>query len=492
MMAAKDFIVAIELGSSKMTGIAGKKELDGNIKVLAIVKEDSSSFIKKGTVYNIEKTSLCIKSIIEKLQIKLKAKISKVYIGIGGQSVRGILNTITKDLPTDMQITQQMIDELTDTNYNMKYADQEVLDVAAQEYLVDNQLQTNPVGVQCSDLKGNYLTILQRKTFYDRLNSCIKFAKIQVIEIFLAPMALAESVLTETERRSGCALIDIGADTTTVSVFSKNILRHLAVIPLGSNNITKDIAYALKIEESDAEQLKIKYASAFTESKDIDESQMLPIDNERSIEAKRLIDIVEGRIQEIVENVIYQIPQRYTDNLLGGIILTGGGSNMKNIDKAFIINRPHIEKIRIAKNITNTVISSLNELKQSDGTLCTILGLLAKGDRNCAGGEITQDPGLFPETPIGPDNNIELSPNNPKRNPGTVMTPEDKKRAEEEAAKRKKEEEERKQEEEARLKKEEEERKKEEQRRKRENSVLRKGLRSMWIFGKKMIEPDEE
>ena len=139
--------------------------------------------------------------------------------------------------------------------------------------------------------------------------------------MYISPIALADSVLTEAEKRSGCALVDLGADTTTVSVYSKNILRHLAVIPLGSNNITKDIA-SLQMEESDAEKMKLKYASAYTENADIDNDLMLPIDNERKVDSRKFIEIVESRLEEIVANVWYQVPAEYSDKLLGGIILT--------------------------------------------------------------------------------------------------------------------------------------------------------------------------
>ena len=165
--------------------------------------------------------------------------------------------------------------------------------------------------------------------------------------MYLAPLALAESVLTPAEKRSGCLFVDLGADTTTVSVYSKNILRHLAVIPLGGNNITKDIA-SLQIEEKDAEKMKLEYGSAFTDNNDIDNSKKYPIDNDRSVDSRKFIDIVEARTQEIVENVYSQIPSEYIDKLLGGIILTGGGSNMKNIEVAFR-NITHMDKIRIAK-----------------------------------------------------------------------------------------------------------------------------------------------
>lgn len=268
-MAAKDFIVAIELGSSKVTGIAGKKNLDGSISVLAVVKEDSSSFIRKGVVYNINQTVQCVSNIVKKLSAALKSEIAQVYVGVGGQSIRSEKNVIGKDLLGDTIVTQEMVNELMDTNRNMSYPEQEILDAATQEYKVDNQLQLDPVGIQCSRLEGNFLNILWRKTFYRNLNKCFDTAGIAIAEMYLAPLALADSVLSDSEKRSGCVLVDLGADTTTVSVYYKNILRHLAVIPLGGNNITKDIA-SLQMDDENAEKMKLKYGNAYTDNNEID------------------------------------------------------------------------------------------------------------------------------------------------------------------------------------------------------------------------------
>ena len=211
--------------------------------------------------------------------------------------------------------------------------------------------------------------------------------------MYLAPLALADSVLTETERRSGCALVDLGADTTTVNVYSKNVLRHLAVIPLGFNNIIKDIA-SLQMEEQDAEKMMIKYGSAFTENNDIDNTMKYSIDQDRQVEVRKFIEIVEGRIEEIIANVWCQVPEEFCDKLLGGIILTGGGSNMKNIEKAFR-NYTHIDKIRIAKFVTQSITGNIPDINARDGKMNTVLGLLAKGDINCAGNEINLNGDLF-------------------------------------------------------------------------------------------------
>ena len=480
----KDFIVAIELGSSKMTGIAGKKNLDGSIQVLACIKEDSSSCIRKGVVYNIDKTAQCLTNIINKMEGQLKTTITQVYVGVGGQSIRSIRNVISKDMNIETPISQEMVIELMDANRNMKYPDQEILDAAVQEYKVDSQYQLDPVGIPCSHIEGNFLNILQRKTFYKNLNKCFEVANINVAEMYLAPLALADSVLTETERRSGCALVDMGADTTTVSVYSKNVLRHLAVIPLGSNNITKDIA-SLQMEEADAEKMKLKYASAYTDNAEIDNNLKYSIDQDRQIEARKFIEIVEGRLEEIIANVWCQVPEEYCDKLLGGIILTGGGSNMKDIEKAFQ-NYTHIDKIRIAKFVTQTITSTLSDINAHDGKLNTVLGLLAKGDINCAGDEFDPNGNLFAtpkqqQTETFTERRARQAVETPA---GVVRTVDEIRRADEEA-RRQKDEEDRI----AREKAEAEER--ERQRIKKENSIWNKMFKGLKSFGEKVISDEE-
>ncbi len=492
MMAEKEFIVAIELGSSKVTGIAGQKKPDGSISVLALVKEDSSQFIRKGVVYNIDKTAQCLTSIIKKLETQLKTRITQVFVGVGGQSIRGVRNVVTKDMPDDTIITQEMVAELMEENRNLDYPDQKILDVAEQEYKVDTVMQLDPVGIRASHLEGNYLNILERKSFFQNLNKCFETAGIKVVEMYLAPLALANAVLTEAEKRSGCALIDLGADTTTVSVFYRNVLRHLAVIPLGANNITKDIAQPLQMEESEAEKMKLKYASAYTDNNEIDDTLKYSIDQERQVESRKFIDIVEGRLEEIILNVREQIPNEYCDKLLGGIILTGGGSNLKNIERAFAIHT-HFEKIRIAKFVTLSINSNNELIKNHNGMMNTLLGLLAKGYINCAGNEIDPNRDLFED-----DNNAYQANGQTERTPrqahevgpGVILTEQEEKLAEEEA-RRKREEQER-QEEQERLEREKTERleREEAERKRKENSWWNKLRRGLTDFGEKMVSDE--
>jgi cell division protein ftsA len=482
---AKEFIVAIELGSTNIIGVAGKKNIDGSISILSVIKEDSTSCINKGVVYNIDKTVQCLTNIIKRLETSLKAKVAQVYVGVGGQSIRSVKNTLIKELPLDTVVTLDMVNELMDENRNMTYPAQEVLDAITQEYKVDAQYQLDPVGIQCTRLEANLLNILWKKSFYRNLNKCFDNAGIAIAEMYLAPLALADSVLTDVEKRVGCVLVDLGAETTTVSVYYRNILRHLAVIPLGGNNITIDIA-SLQMDDENAEKMKRKYASAYTESKDIDENLKYSIDEDRQVDSKTFIEIVEARLEEIIKNVWYQVPSEYTDKLLGGFIITGGVSNMKNIEKAF---KQHtgVDKIRIANFVQETINSNIPEITAHDATMNTVLGLIAKGDMNCAGDELTSD--LFAK-----ENNTEATstlveaPKAPRsitetQGRGVVPTEAEKQKAEEEA-RRKREEEEAEQ-----RAREEEERRLEE---KRKNSPLNKLFRKTKNFFEQIMKEEGE
>ena len=382
-MAVTDFIVAIELGSSKISGIAGRKLPDGSIQILATASENASDCIRKGVIYNLDKTTQSLTSIIKKLESTLKASIGKVYIGMGGQSLRTIRNTEVRHMDEEIKISQELIDSLKDSNRAVPIVGYQILGVAPQEYKVGNDLIVEPVGVQTDHIEARFLNIIARKNVKENITKCCDLVPIEIAEDaedLIAPLALAEAVLTSSEKRSGCALIDFGADTTTVSVYKNNILRHLAVIPLGGNNITRDIC-SQQIEEEDAEALKVRFAQAYTEpTENDDENKTYRLDNGCSINAILLEDIVEARLNEILDNVANQIVlSGYENKLLAGAIITGGGINLKNMEEAFI-KRTKIEKLRIAKD---THISLKGMEVKKDGSNNTLIALLSAGKENC-------------------------------------------------------------------------------------------------------------
>lgn len=381
-MAAKDFIVAIELGSSKITGIAGKKLPDGSIQILATASECSSDCIRKGVIYNLDKTTQSLTSIIKKLESTLKASIGKVYVGIAGQSLRTTRNTEVRHMDEETKISQEFIDALKDSNRGAPIVGYQILGVAPQEYKVGLDLTIDPVGVQTDHIEARFLNIIARNSIKQNIDLCFEQATIRIAddaEDLIAPLALADAVLTPTEKRSGCVLVDFGADTTTVSIYKNNILRHLAVIPLGGNNITKDIC-SQQIEEEDAEALKKKFGCAYTDSSEEQEESKVYSIGQCSISAQLLEDIIEARTNEILGNVLNQIVlSGYENKLLSGAILTGGGANLKNMEEAFA-KRTKIEKIRFAKE-TQYNLKGMDVAK--DGTSNTLIAILASGNENC-------------------------------------------------------------------------------------------------------------
>ena len=274
------------------------------------------------------------------------------------------------------------MDSLLKTNRNTVYAGYEILEVVPQEYHVGLDTTVDPVGVLSSQIDGTYLNIIAKTEIKEYILKCVEAVGLDVAGMFVAPMALAGCVLTDTEKRSGCALVDFGYGTTTVAVYKGNLLRHLAVIPLGGNNITQDLC-SLQIDEDEAEGLKMKYGSAYSDLSSEELAKNLLVNNGRTIEERLLVDIVEAREEEILSNVAAQIRNSgYQDKLLAGIVISGAASNVKNLDKAASV-RLHPDKTRFARIVPFALQAVHAEQVVKDGSLNTLLALMNEGKQNC-------------------------------------------------------------------------------------------------------------
>jgi cell division protein FtsA len=400
MVEDKDFVVAIELGSSRISGIAGRRCADGSFEVLAFAEEKDSSCIQKGAVFNIEKTGKCVKSIIDQLGSKLGCNISQVYVGVSGKSLRTERNRISRTLQPETVVTTDIVDNLLDTNYNTGYHDQSILHVISQEYKVGSSFTMEPVGVPCSQIDGEFLNIIANNKLISLIEDSFRSEGIKLADELIAPLELANGVLTDNEKRSGCVLVDFGAQTTTVSIYKNNVLRHLAVIPLGGYNITKDLCF-LGIEEDEAERVKLKHASAYTNIGDIKDEETVTLGDRPPIKYFALMDIVEARMEEILDNVAEQIKVagHNADSLIGGMVVTGGASNMRDLAAA-IEERIKINKVRFAKTVINTVKSKIPALNAKDGVYCTLLSLMMAGKQNCVADPIEEN---VPEEEVAAD-----------------------------------------------------------------------------------------
>lgn len=393
----ESIIVAIELGSSRIAGIAGKTK-DGTMQVVAYAEDRTPDCIKRGIVYNIEKTTQAIRNVITKLETTLKQNIDCVYIGLGGQSVRSINTVVSRNMLTPTYINQSHIDSITDESHEISIDDSELIGYFTQDFVVDtNAAITDPVGIMGTNIEGKFLNVIANRRLKQNVNTTFENLGVNIADYKLTAFELANNVLTDTEKRSGCALIDFGAGTTSIVVLKSGIVRQVVTIPLGTNNIIQDLC-AEQIQASEAERLMAKYANAIIEDADYDEEtpETYTTDDGIEMQVPMLRHIIYARFNEILQNVKAQLERSdCADQLIGGLVITGGGANIKNIDKA-CTRVLGIDKVRIAKKVTkpvikNSTITSLNiEMPQNT----TLLSLLLAGTENCVSAEYT-GPDIF-------------------------------------------------------------------------------------------------
>ncbi len=387
--ADKEFIVAIELSSSRISAIAGKKK-DGTMHVLAYAEEKTTACVKRGVVWNIEKTYQSVNNVIAKLENVLKTKIVKVYVGLAGQSLRSYRCVIKRNMLTQSYITNEAIDSIRQESFEIPFTDYEVLENIPQEYVIDQNVVTDPVGVMGTNIEGEYLDVIAKSKLRNNMRTVFANTNVEIADELVAPIELANNVLEDSEKRSGCALIDLGADTTTISIFKNNIMRYLVTIPLGMNNVNKDLA-TIQIEDVEAEELKLKYGDMTIQNGEsqADDGLLHVAADGRKLEVSQIRNIINARVTEIVQNVSNQIiKSNYSEKLLAGIILTGGGSNMKGIDKV-IANALNVNKCRIARSISQPVVKTSNAtgFVPDNSRTNSLVSLLMAGTQPCDGGE---------------------------------------------------------------------------------------------------------
>ncbi len=381
MGAEKEIIVALEFGTSSIRGIAGKKKPDGTIQILDIEQERTTDAIQRGVIYNIDKTTQAITNIVTRLGENLNIHIRRAYVGIGGQSLHSDGNFISRGLEMKVKITPELVDNLMDNNRATQYTDAQILDVVPQEYVVGNRTIADPVGIQSDQIEARFLNIVAKNTLVENIQKCMRMAGIEIADMFIAPMTLANVLLSDSEKRSGCAMVDFGAGTTTVAVYNGNLLRHLVVIPLGGNNITNDIATAHQMEFEEAEGLKRKYGIAYVAAES-DTPQQLSISNERTLSENELQNIIGARQEEIIANVWHQI-ENVSNTLLSGIIITGAAAQLRDMPEA-IKHFTKFQRVKVAKSLITTVDVGAGVTAPQGNSCDTLIALLMHGDTNCA------------------------------------------------------------------------------------------------------------
>ncbi|MBK21503.1 MAG: cell division protein FtsA [Flavobacteriales bacterium] len=377
----KDIIVGLDIGTTKIVCMVGRKNEFGKIEILGMGKSESVG-VSRGVVSNIDKTVGSIKTAVAEAEAQSEVNIGVVNVGIAGQHIKSLQHRGEKIRHTgEDEIDQKDIDGLIDDMYKLvTLPGEEIIHVLPQDYIVDNEQGIKePIGMAGTRFEANFHIITGQITAAKNIHKCVKKAGLQVEELILEPLASSEAVLSDEEKEAGIALVDIGGGTTDIAIFQDQIIRHTAVIPFGGNIVTEDIKEGCTIIKSQAELLKVKFGSALANENQENEIVSIPGLRGRSpkeISVKNLANIIQARLEEIVENVYFEIKNSgFEKKLIGGIVITGGGSQLKHICQLF----EYMTGMDTRIGYPNEHLASGNSEEITSPVFATGVGLVIKG-----------------------------------------------------------------------------------------------------------------
>ena len=395
-----DYIVAIDLGTSHITGIVGEKKTDGSFSIVAYETVETDTCLHRGIIYNSDNTTTCIDSLLKKLERRLKGDfIDKVYVGVGGQSLRTIDHIEAMEIAEGASVTADDIAELKERCQKFKPDIGDVLGIAPPVYYMDGRKDIEADGVICKRFEAHYKLVTGRAMIRFAVKNCIEaIPEKELAGIIVAPLALADAVLSPKDKELGCALVDFGAGVTSVSVFKDGDLQHLCVIPFGGKLITRDLT-SLQLAEADAEKLKKENGSAILHKEDENERVLIEMDDaNREIKLSDMNAIIEGRVKEIVENIYARICEVTELRQLGaGIIVAGGAAELTNLLE--LLKERCGVKVRFS-TIQKRLIEGADEMLGNPLYMMAI-SLMLKGTEPCVSSHFTVNWDENTETPDG-------------------------------------------------------------------------------------------
>jgi cell division protein FtsA len=336
-------VVGLDIGTTKIACFVGRKNEHGKIEILSMGKSESLG-VMRGMVSNIDKTVQSIRAAVEEAQSRVEGELNirVVNVGIAGQHIKSLQHRGIHTRNTfEDEISQKDIDALIEDMYKLvMQPGEEIITVLPQEYIVDNEQGIkDPIGMIGRRLEANFHIITGHVGAVLNINKCVQKAGLEVKDIILEPIASAEAVLSEEEKEAGVVLVDIGGGTTDVAIFHEGIIRHTAVIPFGGNVVTDDIKEGCTIMKRHAELLKTKFGSALASESQDNEVVCIPHlagREPKEITLKNLSSIIQARMEEIIELVHYEIINSgYSKKLIAGIVVTGGGAQLKHLPQLF-------------------------------------------------------------------------------------------------------------------------------------------------------------
>ncbi len=328
-------IVGLDIGTSKVVAMVGEVTPDGSLKIVGLGSHPSRG-LKKGVVVNIESTVQSIQRAVEEAELMAGCQIHSVYAGIAGSHIRS-LNSHGIVAIRDREVYTLDIERVIDAAQAVAIpADQKILHILPQEYIIDSQEGIKePLGMSGVRLEAKVHVVTCAVNAAQNIEKCIRRCGLEVEEIILEQLASSYAVLTDDERELGVCLVDIGGGTTDIAIFTEGAIRHTGVIPIAGDQVTNDIAMALRTPTQYAEEIKIRYACALAQLAGADETIKVPGVGERGareLSRQALAEVVEPRYDELFTLVQAEIRRSgFEDVLAGGIVLTGGTSKMEGV-----------------------------------------------------------------------------------------------------------------------------------------------------------------
>lgn len=340
MEGKEKIVVGLDIGTTKVCAIVGRANEFGKVDILGLGKVSAHGGVTRGVVSNIDKTVAAIQQAVKDASSKASVNIQRVHVGIAGAHINSLQHRgmiIRND--GESEISQEDLSKLEADMFKLavKPGDR-IIHVLPQDYSVDDEPGiVDPVGMAGVKLEGNFHIITGQITAAKNIYKCVEKSGLKVDDLALEPLASAASVLSDEELEAGVVLVDIGGGTTDVAIFHENIIKHTAVIPYGGNIITEDIKEGCNVMKAHAELLKVKFGSAL--ANELPDNEIVSIPGIRGrdpkeIAVKNLSRIIQARIEEIMELVYYEIKASNMEKkLAGGIVITGGGSQLKHISQ---------------------------------------------------------------------------------------------------------------------------------------------------------------
>jgi len=391
-------VVGLDIGTTKVVAVVGRKNQFGKVEILGYGRASNTKGVKNGVVINLTETVKAINEAIKKAEYNAKIKIKKVIVGIAGQHIRSIQTSeyIMRENPESIIEIDEIEKLINQVKRIHVEPGEKIIHALPQEFKVDDEgnIPEMPIGMAGTRLEANFHVVVGKVASIQNLVRCVEMANLEVVDITLEPLASAESVLVDEEREGGTVLIDIGGGTTDIAIFKNNIIRHTAIIPYGGNIITKDLANGIYVLERNAETIKVQFGSAWpAENSDMEVVSIsgLPGRPPVEISLKSISKIIKARVEEIIQLADAEI-KRYQEIsndpvLLGGIVLTGGGAELKHLPQ--LVNLITGLYARVGKPVQHLAGGTEEDLISP--MYATAVGLLLKGLTDKQNYEVYED-----------------------------------------------------------------------------------------------------